>query len=1123
MLNVFKSNRMERLVDALAELLEEPLRSPTAPELISVQSLGMRQWLSMRIANRLGICANSEFPFPRDLIQDFYRRGLEDAWPDSDPYRADRLTWLVMTLLPGLLDRAEFAPLKNYLKGKGQKHDEGLRLYQLAARIADTFDQYTVYRADVIRSWDGNDKTKWVGDEGNPWQPVLWRAITSALREKHKARHGAAIARDFIEAAREGKLNTGNLPQRVSLFGITTLPPLYVEVLAGIAKHVEVNLFHFSPSREYWAHIKTESGILKELIDQGATLDEAQANLHLEEGNALLASMGRVGKDFHLILESSVDYVEPHDDLFIETEPAVEETLLSAVQSDILKLRQGQAAVGGQRKFGEDDRSIAFHACHGPMREVEVVRDRLRAMFDGDRDLQPHDVVVMTPDIEKYAPLIDAVFGTLDDKSRIPYAISDRSIRHEAPVVEAFLALLDDARGRASIEEVFDLLSLDAIRDRFAFSIDEIDLVHHWVKEAGVRWGVDGEHREKLGQPDFEENTWRFGLDRLLLGLALPGRERLMFGEVLPYDEVEGQDALLVGKLAEFCSVLFGRLKGLRESRSIEEWETTLVDLMECMLSDSGSNGFYHQRIRDVLRELVTQSDQAGFDGRVGLDVIRDYLSGRFEQATSSQRFMSGGVTFCKLLPMRSIPFKVICLMGMNDGDYPRAQRTLGFDLISKKPRRGDRSIRSDDRYQFLEALLSAREKFLIAYVGQSIHDNKPIPPSVLVGELLDYLDGLLGAGESGGSDKPARERLVIRHPMQPFSPRYFQAPRSELFSYDEDYCEAARAVLSEKEPPPPFIKEMLPETDKTEVQLSDLIRFFKMPVKYFMNKRLGIYLPDEVAREPDREPIELSGLEKHNLGDWLLERMAESQDHDSKTWKEQLRAKGVLPLGALGSAEFNDISKEVASLAKLRREETGIDPLEAYDFKILLGESRLVGRLGDMWPHALVRTGYGKIDSQRRIDLWIRHLALNCMEKKVYPTRSLLIGRNVDGGRPTLLRFKEIDGDPPGLLENLVELFWLGQREPLRFFPKTSMAYAGESTPESHMPVEDPRDNNAVQKAWWGDFNRPGESRNAYIDRVFGHTDPLTDLDPESELSFTSLALRVFGPMNKYTERGAT
>ncbi len=1119
MFNVFTSNRMENLVCALTQLLKEPLRSPSAPELISVQSLGMRQWLSMQIAKRMGICANFEFPFPRDLIQLFYRRGLEGSLADSDPYRAERLTWLVMALLPGMLMQSEFAPLKNYLKEKEQQHGGGLRLYQLAERIADTFDQYGMYRADIIQAWDADDKTKWSVDEGNLWQPLLWKAITGALGEKHQSRHAAAIAGDFIEAVKQGIPASSSLPQRVSLFAITTLPPLYVDVLAAVAKQVQVNLFQFSPSREYWANIRTKRGILREQISRAAALEKDRFDLHLEEGNALLASMGRIGKDFQGILESRVDYTEPGDNLFVEDESAEAGTILTAVQSDILRLSQGHPAVG------RDDRSIVFHSCHTPMREVEVVRDQLRAMFDGDKQLQPHDVIVMTPDIEKYAPLIDAVFGTLDDKSIIPYAISDRSLRREAPVVEAFLALLDAAGGRASIVEVFDLLSLDAIRKRFDFSTDDIELAHHWAKEAGVRWGVDGAQREKLGQPDFEQNTWRFGLDRLLLGLALPGRERLMFGGVLPYDEIEGQDALLVGKLAEFCSLLFGQLEDLRAVRTPKEWEDTLVRLISRMLSDSEPDGFFQQSIRDVLHELVDQSGLAGFSGRIGLDVIRDYLSARFAQPSSTRGFISGGVTFCKILPMRSIPFKIVCLMGMNDGDYPRVQRRLGFDLIAARPRPGDRSIRSDDRYQFLEALLSARQKLLITYVGQSIHDNKPIPPSVLVGELLDYLDEFPG-------DKPARERLVIRHPMQPFSPRYFTNPRSELFSYERDYCLAAGAARNERQSPAPFIKQALPEADKTEVRLDDLIRFFKMPAEYLMNKRLGIYLPGAAVQEPEREPLELNGLEQYNLGDWLIQRMGEKKDSDPDGLRQILKAKGLLPLGTLGSAEFHKLSMQALPLAELLRRQTNVEALLALDLKIQLGGSRLggsrlggsrlLGRIGDLWPHALVRAGYGIIDAKRMLDLWIRHLAINCSKIKDYPKNSLLIGRDAGSGQPDVLKFRKIDDDPGELLGDLIDLFRLGQREPLRFFPKTSLAYAEEYSSDSDVFLGNPLDIGKVRKNWSGGFNRPGESGNVYIERIFGHTNPLTDPNSESRMSFASLALRVFGPLKKYIEGGA-
>jgi exodeoxyribonuclease V gamma subunit len=376
------------------------------------------------------------------------------------------------------------------------------------------------------------------------------------------------------------------------------------------------------------------------------------------------------------------------------------------------------------------------------MREVEVLHDQLVALFEEIPDLEPRDVIVMTPAIDGYAPLVEAVFGESTTRPPIPYHIADRGPRATDEIVDAFSRLLAIVDGRMTATEVLDLLRIGAIRRRFAIAAEDVELLRTWVGRVGIRWGIDDAHRAALGQPPFHANTWRFGLDRLMLGYAMAGGDRELFGETLPYDDVEGSSAELLGKLAELCETVFGFHASLRDARSLDDWRDDFARLLAAMIASDDHDADQHNEVRNALARIARRAHAAGFVEALPLEAARTLALDELTRTTSARGFLSGGVTFCEMVPMRAIPFRVVCLLGMNGDAFPRVRRPLGFDLVARHPRRGDRSSREDDRYLFLEALLSARDRLLIIYVGQSIRDNAELPPSVVV--ILPSVEALL-------------------------------------------------------------------------------------------------------------------------------------------------------------------------------------------------------------------------------------------------------------------------------------------------------------------------------------------------------------------------------------------
>lgn len=1076
---VYKSNRVERLLPRLTALLKTPSGDPFAPEVVVVHSKGMERWLAMQIGQSLGICANMRFPFPGRIVQEAFEAALGDRAERIDDWRPESLVWTIQKVLPPLLEDPDFAPISGYL----DEDPKGLKRFQLAQRIARAFDKYATYRPDTVLKWErGLD-----GDE--TWQPKLWRALADVIDGGHIAR----LWRPFQDTMARRETPLSGMPKRLLLFGVSTLPPLYMDVLSRLARQIEVHLFQLAPSQEWWAHVRTKKQ--KERIQDGLFGSREMVDLHLEVGHPLLASLGRLGRDFQLVLEDC-DYHEPDESLFDEP---IRDDLLGGLQRDILHLDVEP------RPARSDDRSVQVHSCHGELRQVQVLQDQLLQLFKEMPGLQPRDVAVLMPDVEQWAPLVKAVFDReRDDVRHIPFRVSDRSLRRDNPVAEALIALLGLVDARVTASQVLDLLGHAPIRERFAISAEDVEPIGGWVRASGIRWGVDEHHRARFGVPPIRQNTWRFGLDRLVLGTAMRGEDEVLFGGVLPYDEIEGGETRLLGRFVALCEALFSTLEELRQPRSLAAWGAAVNGVLDELVDAEGDHAWQHQQVRAVLSDAVERADGVAFDAPLEIDVVQSFLGGVFEQSMPASGYLSGQVTFCAMVPMRSIPFRVVCMLGMDERAYPRRGRRLDFDLVDGA-KHGDRTPREDDRTLFLEALLSARDRLIITYKGQDIRDNKPTPPSVMVSELLDALE------ESRGD---VRDQIVVAHPLQPFSPRNFgSADDARLFSFDQDYLEGAVRLSARRDELPPFFEGPLPAVEPpTEVALDDLISFFERgPVVSLMNKRLRVRYGRDDDPIEDREPVELNGLELWALGAPLLDKAVANPDRALEDYRVAVRAKGSLPHGVPGDCVFQTkVTPVVEPLAAQIRSLLGGADLPLVRVDLDIDGVRVTGSVDRWTDKGRLLYHYSKLKAKHHLRAWIEHLA-SCAAMG-FRNGTRLLGRR-SGGGVAQYDFEAVRPEwAIERLEDLMQLYIEGQSHPLALFPESGLAWAEVLADggwgASNYPAE------RAGKGKWSPNRWSGEGDDPHIRRALGEAEfsPELRVIPGDDLE--ELARRVFAPM---------
>ncbi len=1051
------SNRLETLLEDLAAVVGKPLPFILQPETIVVQNLGMGRWLSLQLAKQQGICANVQFPFPRRFLSDVFRVALPET-PEGKHFDPEIMTWRLMHVLPQMVERPEFEAVRNYVNGERP----GLKRFQLASKIAGAFSQYIAFRPQMILDWDAGNE--------NHWQAILWRELIRQTQGLHQP----ALGRKLVKTLKDGGAVLKQLPSRVSIFGISTLPKFYLELIEALSAYVEVHLFVMEPTPHWWQDIvsaREEGKILKEQPNRTAE------DLHLERGNTLLASMGKLGRDF-LGFVADLDSAI-HREHFIEPRG---DTMLSNIQGDIFELRDPTQ----KAPLSANDRSIQVHSCHGEMREVEVLHDQLLALLSDNPGLQPQDIVVMMPDVATYAPFIEAVFDTPEiQKQRIPYSIADRTARVENGIIDTFLSILELAGSRFGASSLLNILESPAVQGRFKLAQADLETIRVWLDKAAIRWGIDAAHREKLGLPAFAQNTWREGLDRLLLGYALPGGNSQLFKNILPCDEIEGSLAETLGNFIEFTSRVFETAKELETARTLGEWQATLREVVDRFFDPTEDVEREMLPVRRVLESLAETGAASGFDEAVELDVLLEFLTSAFGSAISGSGFLLGAVTFCALKPMRSIPFKVIALLGMNDTAYPRKPVVTGFDLIAQNPQPGDRSVRDDDRYLFLEALLSAREVFYVSYIGQSIKDNSALPPSVLVSELLDYLDRALEMPHQ----KLAKEFLVTRHRLHPFNVDYFSKGDEGLFSYSVDNCRAGEVTRGVRSNPRVFVSRAIgePEDEWRTVDIASLIAFFRNPTQFFIKKRLGITLSGGAGMLEEREPFALDSLTQYQIEQDLLGKALSGMDLEREL--PLILASGQLPHGHCGASTSRKLCSDMEAFAANVATHVNGKPRLPVMVDMRIGDWTLSGRIDGINENGLVSYRPAPLQPKDMLKIWILHLVLNCTS----PSSSILIGKE-------LMQVYQPVENSGVVLKELLALYWRGLREPLRFFPRSSHAFA-KATIES----DGRRDPQTQANAEWKD-----EQLDAYLDLAFRNvSDPL-------DIEWQELALKVFEPLIK-------
>jgi len=1130
-LHVHRSERADALAGALAEVLREPPADPFAPDVIAVPAKGVERWLTQRLSHILGsgggrgaglnggvgvssgvgssgrtgaedgVCANVRFPSPTALVEDALA-AASGVPRELDAWEPARILWPLLEVIDACAGEQWCSALAGHLglTPDAPQHRRGRR-FTAAQHLASLFTAYGSYRPAMLREWAVGADTDGAGAAlaaDVAWQAELWRRLRQTLAAPSPAERldaGCAAIRANPEIV--------DLPERLSLFGPTRLTTDQRAVLAALSQRREVHLWLAHPSPVLWERVAALPPA--PCAQQPRRRTDPTRSL---ADHPLLASLGRDVRELQLVLAgsstgstgstgstastaSTAERVEHHHPL---AEPAA--TVLGRLQAGISADNRPPGAPLGdepdtRQLLEPGDTSIQVHACHGPARQVEVLREVLLGLLAADPSLEPRDVLVMCPDVETYAPLVSATFG-LDDAEapdqhpghRLRVRLADRSLRRTNPMLDLLAQLLELADARVTASEVLDLAGSPPVRRRFGWGDDELERLRDWAASSGVRWGLDAAHRAPFGLQRVGQNTWQAGLDRILLGASMAEDELRWVGLALPLDDVDSGDIDLAGRLAELVDRLGETLAALTGEQPLEAWLAALAGALPILGDVAERDGWQLAQARAVLAEVAAAAGERAGLVRLTLADVRALLAGRLQGRPTRAGFRTGTLTVCSMVPMRSVPHRVICLLGLDDGAFPRGSGTDGDDVLARDPCVGERDRRSEDRQLLLDAVMAAQDHFVVLYSGADERTNAPRPPAVPVGELLTVLEASTRTADGG----PVRDAVVVRHPLQPFDARNFTPGTlgtAGPFSFDTSALAGARrAATGPRLGAPPFLAAPLAPLAEPAVELAELVSFLEHPVRGFLRQRLGVVVLEEEDEVADALSVELGPLDTWQIGDRMLGARLNGADQASCRAAEWRR--GMLPPGPLGRRLLEDLERGLEPLVAAGTRARDGSP-EALDVRVELpgrplpgqpAAARLLsGTVGELYGASLVRVVFSRLGPKHRLRAWVHVLALAAAWPE-QQWQAITIGRGKGKRTKTSVLTAPAPEEAARRLADLVDLRDRGLCEPLPIAAGASHGYAtrreqGEGEGEALQ---------AARSDWGGRFGDATDRYNALV-----------------------------------------
>ena len=895
--------------------------SPFDRPVVLAHHPALRRALTLGIARGTGCAASVRFVSPAGWVDEV--AGLEG---DQGEWRQGAMAW---RLTESLIENAALLPPSARRMVEGQ---DTVALLELARAIATRFRAYVLHRAEMLVQWESGVAGSERGGSGEGWQRALWRTLVQGSQSRSPAQ--------IIADVRAGRFQCRDeLPPVILAVASATMPPAVRDVLRAISTQRALR----------WC-VVTHAG-----TDAGAI-----ASVRLHAATRALVPLGLAAMPMREGLPAS---------------------LLGLVQ----QLLAGEGSPHGSTT-GLDD-TLTLHACHSPLREIETLRERLIVAMESEPLLRPHDVTLYVTSLDRYLPAVDAVFG-VDEPGmpRIPYSVAGRPFGDRSPLVFAFGRLLEASEGRATLEEIGALLRLPSISQAAHFTEQEATSAIEWAVKAGIVWGADGADRqERFGLLPIDAGTWRHGVDRLVLGVAM-GRTDATVGTVLPVSGDSAGHADLVGRIAAWTDDLFALFAELRMPRPARAWKELLERVVGTCVAAKGPEDFEALRtLRSTIGEMLDGITTISHDAPVALGAIRTLLMEALERKAGELGHLQGGMRVCRLEAGTVLPASVVLIAGVDDALHPLGGGTPAWDLLQQTPQEEDPDHRADALDAFREVVASARLRVHVAWTGFTMAKHEPRAPSVAVSELSELAQRVLVEEQ--------RNLLVRKEPAHPFSASLFNAPLPEkIRSAAQGWGTAAALIRKRGESHHGFAdKELVVAGDGAHIiSLEALSECIKDPTLFFCKRTLGLEVRGADGQLAEREAQAVNPPGDKGVDNalraisWRLE--SAQRRGDTRTAveiREWLRHQPEMPYGEEGRELAGAVAERWWPQVEALR---GVIWEPPRPVRLEIGQWTIIGRLDRLTSEARVVESLYEIKPHSAVSHWGPHLVMNVLAMRGEP-----------------------------------------------------------------------------------------------------------------------------------------
>ncbi|MFI4853104.1 MAG: exodeoxyribonuclease V subunit gamma [Candidatus Makana argininalis] len=975
---IYHSNNTDMLKIIVSLLISVKKKNvdPLKPEIIVVKNKNISEWLKIKLSEQLGIYSNIKFI----TISKFIWTMISNLLPNIKyKYIQNNsiMTWKIMSLIPNIINNKYFLKIKLYLN-----NNDIVKKFKFSRSLSYIFKQYLIYRPDWLKSWINGKLVNGLSEE-QIWQSFLWRKLIH-----NKLNYNELILQNydnfhyFEKIIKNKYLKKKKLPNRAFIFGISSIPPMYIKLLELLGHYMDIHNMIINPCKNYWGDIEYLNlfeKIINKYIKENnniISVKKKKKNIFKQNidkfklGNYFLSSWGKKCKEYIYLISNLNRIIEIN--AFIKPNNT---NILNLIKKDILFLKKYSFDDKKniyknkilKRMIKKKDFSISINSCINFFKEIEILYEKILFLMSQDHKLKPQDIIVMAPNINIYLPSIKSIFGNYHLKNNLPFYISDIISKEINLISKAFIRLLNLPFIKLSTKEIIKLLEVKSISYKFKIKNKEIDILKKWMLESGIKLESDEEKKNDKLITNF--NSFNFGFNRMFLGYAMESCYGY-WNNILPYDKTYGLSSVLLGNFYNLINNIKYFKKKLSKPKKIKSW----FAISEMIISSFFCATSYKEKdvlilIKKTWKKILKNCYKSQFKDKISIKLITEELFNILNKKKIINNYLFGKINFCNIKSMSSINFKIVCILGINDNIFIKKKNRNNFNLIYKYPRIGDKNILEDYKYCFLESMLSAKNIFYISFIGNNIKNNNINTTSIFVNELIDYISNNFYIEGDKNLDNKQMMINVIKHIFKYHENKIFLKPNIFYFKKKNFYLKQNLKTLKHDLS---LNSKLLLNFKNKILKLEDMIIFYKNPIKTWFIKNLGIFYNKSFTEISNEKDYINNIYITHKIKEKILNLMIQRKNI-IKIFNE-IKYSGLLPNGIFGEIFFLEQYNKLIHLYK-KVKIFNLFIKKKIEIYLYFKYVTIIGWIDYFHKNGIIKWSTKKITIKDGLLLWIEHL----------------------------------------------------------------------------------------------------------------------------------------------------